>query len=144
MESDWTFWFCEVDGFPTSNFVDLGFGREAPVSGYSLLGHVRLQVTNPKENGLSSSEEYQTLCDIEDALARICADPNYLLVGRSTSRSRRVFYFYIQSETGFTDAARAVMADFPAMRTGSKSKKIPLGCSIGSFFILLPMKWIVS
>jgi Family of unknown function (DUF695)/Regulator of ribonuclease activity B len=117
MSDDWDFWVCQIDDKPVSIFVDLGIDPTVPISGYRKLGCVRLQMNEPRQDGLSSAEELSNLVEIEDLLcARICADRACVFVGRSTSQTRRVFYFYHNEAIDFTAAVSREMGGFPDYR----------------------------
>ena len=114
-EPNWTHFFrpdCEA---PTSIAVDLalaGEGGGVQLSRPFLLW-VRLRMITPRPDGLSSSEEFPILAEIEDALVeRLSAACNSVEAGRTTSRGERMFYFYAESEKGSTGAVLTAMSAF--------------------------------
>jgi hypothetical protein len=114
MSDDWDFWFTRLDEHAISIFVDLGIKSDVPIRGYAQLGFVRLQLQKPRPDGLSSSEEYPNLIQVEDALsASLCVDAKRLYVGRTTSLSGRVFYYYLQEPSDFASAVATAMSEFP-------------------------------
>lgn len=113
MSDDWDFYPCLVDSKPASIFLDLGVAQEAPDKRYPIMAYVRLYMRNPREDGLSSSAEFETLASIEDVLVRqLISEDAATFVGRNTSDGCRDFYFYCRSEVGWTSRVEEAMAAF--------------------------------
>lgn len=59
------------------------------------MAYLRVRMNHPREDGLSSQEEYDTLIDLEnDVTETVENDGNSLYIGRNTSSGNRDFYFY--------------------------------------------------
>ena len=113
MSDDWDFYLCLVDSNPASIFLDLGVAQEAPDKRYPIMAHVRLYMRYPREDGLSSSAEFETLTSIEDVLVRqLISEEAATFVGRNTSDGCRDFYFYCRSEVGWEARVEDAMAAF--------------------------------
>lgn len=113
MSDDWDFYPCLVDSKPASIFLDLGVAQEAPDKRYPVMAYVRLYMRDPREDGLSSSAEFETLTAIEDVLVRkLISEEAATFVGRNTSDGCRDFYFYSRSEIGWTARVEEAMAAF--------------------------------
>lgn len=114
MSDNWDFYFCQVEGHPASIFVDLGISRELPLADLTYLAWLRLNLRQPREDGLSSKDEYQRLCEIEDALpaALQAADSKIIFVGRNTSNCCRDFYFYAENGTQAESCLSMFMVPF--------------------------------
>jgi hypothetical protein len=94
MTDNWDFYALRVDGEPASIFVDLGIRSDAPLSSHPHMAYVRLHMSQPRPDGLSSQVEFDTLIEIEKAIeASLCGD-EVGYVGRNTSGGYRDFYFY--------------------------------------------------
>jgi regulator of RNase E activity RraB len=125
MSDEWDFYACQVDGNPASIFIDLGIRNRAPLPNMTELAWLRLYMRQPREDGLSSKEEFGRLNEIEEALntAAIGNDATLVYVGRNTSDGCRDFYFYgangVQAECQLSSA----MVPFPEyeFETGSRS-----------------------
>jgi regulator of RNase E activity RraB len=112
MTDNWDFYASRVDGGPASIFVDLGIVADAPLSSHPYMAYVRLHMNQPRPDGLSSNEEFDTLVEIENALeARLCEN-EVGYVGRNTSGGFRDFYFYVSTETGWQSRVDAALAEF--------------------------------
>lgn len=97
MTDNWEFYALKVDGEPASIFVDLGIESDAPMSSHRHMAYVRLYLNQPRPDGLSSKEEFDTLREIEMAIeANLCGD-DVGYVGRNTSGGCRDFYFYVST-----------------------------------------------
>ncbi|MGJ7901809.1 DUF695 domain-containing protein [Lysobacter sp. 1R34A] len=110
MSDDWDFYFCNIDDEPASIFVDLGLAKEAPIAGLTLAAALRVQMRQPREDGLSSQEEFRALMEIEDALQAALNDEGTLYIGRCTYAGVREFHFRLDDagdwERRTTDAMR--------------------------------------
>jgi uncharacterized protein (TIGR01619 family) len=94
-EAEWDFYFSNVDDKPGSFYLDLGLSQIAPVDSMPHFFYVSLKMNDPKENGLSSDREYDTLIQIEDFLIdSLKGKHDIIYVGRLTSNGTRDFYFY--------------------------------------------------
>lgn len=114
MSGDWDFFSLLVDDEPASIYVDLGLAREAPLPGRSHMAYVRVLMRQPRPDGLSSNEEFDTLIAIEDALvAQVVQHGPTTFAGRNTSSGNRDFYFYTADPDGFDGLVAAAMARHP-------------------------------
>lgn len=114
MSDDWDFYPLQVDSEPASIYVDLGLAQTAPVRTQPHMGYVRVFMRQPREDGLSSSEEFEALIRLEDALIDgVAANGVTTYSGRNTSSGNRDFYFYTSDPTSFTASVEAVMTDHP-------------------------------
>jgi len=82
MSDKWDFYPLLVDDQPASIFVDLGIAAEAPIATHAHMAYVSVEMRHPRDDGLSSQEEFEDLCRLEDAIIpKICAG-NAIYVGR--------------------------------------------------------------
>jgi uncharacterized protein (TIGR01619 family) len=115
MESDWDFYFCELNGHPASVLVDLAYGESGPVDGLSDCVTIRIPLRQPRSDGLPTREEFPRLNELEDALEGICAQHEGTLrhVGRVTTNGIREFYFYSSEGTNAASEFSQVFGAFP-------------------------------
>lgn len=126
MSDNWDFFPLRVDDQPASIFVDLGIRKQAPLKSHSTMAYLRVLMLKPREDGLSSQEEFDDLVSLEDKVtSKIVRDGTSLFVGRNTSSGNRDFYFYTSDPTGFEVIAREAMRDFPAYNyeTGAREDR---------------------
>jgi len=111
MSDHWDFYALRVDDQPASIFVDLGIHPWVPMKDLPYSAYVRIFMCQPKPDGLSSSDEFDALIAIEDALeSRLCSD-SVQYVGRNTSNGCRDFFFYVASQAAWaTEVADALSA----------------------------------
>ncbi len=115
MSDKWDFYFSNVNDALASIFVDLGIRGCIPDSQKPWLLWTWIRFLQPRDNGLSSEQEANTLFEIEDFLqATVANQTEGAFVGRITTSGRREFYFYAPSSHGFDVAMNAVPAKFPA------------------------------
>jgi hypothetical protein len=123
MSDEWDFYALRVDDLPATIFVDLGIRREAPIRSHPHMGYVRVSMARPRQDGLSSQDEYGDLIAIEDnAIRQIEKDAAAIFVGRNTSAGNRDFYFYLADPKRFEEAAASAMQRFSSYRytTGTR------------------------
>lgn len=113
-EEDWDFYFSNVDDIIGSFYVDLGLAKVAPLFDKPNLVWISVNMNNPREDGLSSNEEFDTLSAIEDRLQEfINSKHNSIYAGRLTTDGRRDFYFYMGDTTLYDKTISESMVAFP-------------------------------
>lgn len=113
-ETDWDFYFCNVNNALSSIMVDLGANRRAPVADKPWLLWVWVHLRSPRHDCLSSDEEAPKLYEIEDSLTDgLCSASGAELLGRITGNDRREFYFYSRSTDILRPAVVEVRRKFP-------------------------------
>jgi uncharacterized protein (TIGR01619 family) len=113
-EEDWDFYFSNVDDIIGSFYIDLGLVKVAPLDDKPNLVWVSVNMKNPREDGLSSNEEFDTLSDIEDRLREFILNKHKsTYVGRLTTDGRRDFYFYMGDTTLYDKTISESMVAFP-------------------------------
>lgn len=110
MTDNWDFFALLVEDKPASIFVDLGV--QAPVQGLTHLAYLRLYMAQPRADGLSSQEEFDSLGAVEDALeTQLCCE-RIGYVGRCTSDGCRDFYFYTSEPATWEQQVAAALVQF--------------------------------
>ena len=114
-EEEWDFYFSNVDDVIGSFYVDLGLIKIAPINDKPNLVWVSLKMNNPREDGLSSNDEFDKLREIEDRLNEfISSKHNSIYAGRLTSNNHRDFYFYFGDTTLYDNTISEAMVAFPS------------------------------
>jgi uncharacterized protein (TIGR01619 family) len=115
--SEWDFYFSNVDDVVGSFFVDLGLIHTAPVSDKPNFLRIAVTMNNPREDGLSSGEEFEILKRLEDKLTHfIIAKHNAVFAGRLTTNGRRDFYFYLSNTKQYDKTIATAMKAFPTYK----------------------------
>ncbi len=126
MSDNWDFYFAKANDVVTSLFVDLGIHGSAPDAGRPRLLWTWLYFREPRDDGLSSSEEAPILNDIEDASAKEVKEiAEAELVGRITTADCREFYFYGTRPDEFEEAVARALKNFPDYEFDTGTKKDP-------------------
>lgn len=113
MKENWKSYFCNVNGKLASIALNLGLGEDAPLREKPWLLWVWVYLRQPRPDGLSDRSEFDTICAIEDELAKkLSSGCQAVEAGRITTDGRREFYFYGTDEKGFKKAVRAAMGGF--------------------------------
>ena len=122
MTDDWDFYALRVDGEPASIFVDLGIEADAPIPALPHMAYVRLFMDQPRSDGLSSSEEFDTLVAIEKSMEETLCGESVGYVGRNTSGGCRDFYFYVSSPANWSERVAQVLSSYGEYKyeTGSR------------------------
>ncbi len=114
-EKEWDFYFSNVDDIIGSFYVDLGLSKVAPLIDKPNLVWISLKMNNPREDGLSSKDEFDKLSEIEDRLQEfISSKHNSTYAGRLTSNNHRDFYFYFGDTTLYDKTISEAMVVFPS------------------------------
>jgi Family of unknown function (DUF695) len=115
MSEDWDFYFCLLRDMRASIFVNLSIASVAPIPGQDHMAYVRVFMCNPRDDGLSSDEEFDALSSVQNSLEReISEDLTSTYVGRVTSSGYRDFYFYTSDPSMFPVPASEAMSAHPA------------------------------
>lgn len=126
MSEQWDFYFANVNEKLASLFVDLGIREMAPDADNPWLLWVWVYFNHPREDGFSTSQEADTLSQIEDSLTdAVGGAVNGFLTGRITTDGRREFYFYAPTFAGFDDAVVRCMERFPEYKWDSDTQRDP-------------------
>ena len=123
---DWDFYFSNVNDKLSSLFVDLSLHNVAPIKDKPNIMWISIKMNNPREDGLSSSEESNLLAEIEDHLVDgINLKFNSVYVGRLTSNGQRDLYFYLGDTTGYDKVVSNIMVAYSKYQFeyGSKADK---------------------
>lgn len=114
-EEEWDFYFSNVNDILGSFYVDLGLAKVAPFNGKPNLVWVSVNMNNPREDGLSSNEEFEALLVLEDRLQEsISGRHNSIYAGRLTTDGRRDFYFYMGDTTLYDKTISESMVAYPS------------------------------
>jgi len=114
LDGRWEFYFLLVDDQPASIFVDLSRIDQAPMAAFPAMGYVSIEMLRPREDGLSSSDEFDGLVLLENALVAALEDAGgAIYVGRNTSSGRRDFYFYLSDAVDWEPRVRTAMEAMP-------------------------------
>ena len=122
MTDQWDFYSLQVDDQPASIYVDLGLETQAPLPALPFMAYVRLRMNEPRADGLSSQEEFETLRRIESVLESELSGEEVRYVGRNTSSGCRDFYFYLAQPLLWHENVARVLSSFPdyEFQTGSR------------------------
>jgi regulator of RNase E activity RraB len=113
MSDDWDFYYCRVEDKPASIYLDLGAVEHAPMAALPIMAFIRLSMREPRSDGLSSQQEFGTLCAIEDHLAETLFSDDVHYVGRCTTNACRDFVFYIADAADWGERVAASLQAFP-------------------------------
>ncbi len=113
MTGDWDFYFLHVDDKPSSMYVNLGIRNSAPKPSLPFMAYARIHMNSPRDDGLSSQEEFDTLMAIEDQMKAQLVGEETEYVGRCTTNSCRDFFFYIAQTPEWERRVAKCMNSFP-------------------------------
>jgi hypothetical protein len=123
LSDNWDFYFCQVDGKLASIFVDLGIRPDVPLKNYCEMAYLRLYMQRPRDDGLSSSDEFEVLGEIEDNISGALQHADHsVFIGRNTTDGFRDFVFYTVDGGKCLSVVQSVLRQFPQYRyeTGSR------------------------
>jgi hypothetical protein len=109
MSDEWIFYPCQMGEHTASIFYDHGIRETIDQIVPSQLLKVRVTLKHPRPDGLSSSEEYQQLCALEDELQGVVKQHGGVYVGRVTVGGHRYLHIFTpDSEVDWTSRLRVV------------------------------------
>lgn len=103
------------------------------------MAHVRLYMTRPRPDGLSSQDEYPRLCQLEDELTVKLTSNDVGYVGRNTSDGCRDFYFYVADPERWDERVAAALSSFAEYKFDTGTREDPEWTTYRSF--LMPGAW---
>jgi regulator of RNase E activity RraB len=107
-EPRFEFYFSEHDGCPFSSFIDLEARKHAPLASHPVALRARLQMRDPRPDGLRSAAEAPALFEFEDSLvARLAEALDSIYVGRRVGDGRTELLLYVPPSTDAEPAAIA-------------------------------------
>lgn len=121
---DWEFYLREADGEPVSICLDLALAAKAPFESRPYVAYVRVFMRQPRPDGLSSSEEYDRLVELDDHItAALTRSARARYVGRSTSGGCRDFYFYVGDPASWAKRVAKAFDAFPEYQHKAGSRR---------------------
>src|SRR5258706_2613040 len=94
MSDEWLFYRCQRGEQGASIFFDHGIREKIDQIAPPQLLKVQVTFKHPRPDGLSSSEEYQQLCALEDELQGVVEHHGGLYVGRVTVGGHRYLHIF--------------------------------------------------
>jgi hypothetical protein len=109
MSDEWIFYPCQMGEQRASIFYDHGIRETVDQIAPSQLLKVRVTFKHPRPDGLSSNEEYQQLCALEDELQSVVGQNGDLYVGRITVGGHRYLHIFTSDfESDWSSRLRAI------------------------------------
>ncbi len=109
----WNSYFTTREGLPASVMLDMSLRQDPPRAKFPLMTSVRIHMRAPREDGLSSQEEFDTLSDIFDALDKALAQGQGVCAGRINGNGAQDYVFYVAGRAAFEANVRQAMQAFP-------------------------------
>ena len=114
MSEHWDFYFCMIDGEPSTVFLDLARREGAPDGRRPDCLRVRFDFLTQQENGFPTRDEATAVEPLEDAIvAGVCEALEAAFVGRTTGGGMRQLYFYANGHTGIERALEGLGERWP-------------------------------
>ena len=111
-EEDWDFYRCNVNDQVSSVYTDMELVNAAPIDYLPILHWLWIRLRFADDRGLSTDEEFDSLCSYEDELCRtLLKSDDVVFVGRITGAGRREFYFYTTEKFDFDHQVDEVLSN---------------------------------
>ncbi|KRA53243.1 hypothetical protein ASD77_00640 [Pseudoxanthomonas sp. Root65] len=109
-EGRWNFYALRVDDQPASIYLDLSLADEVQADEYPVMAWLRVEMREPREDGLSSQQEFDALVALEDRVVPLLtAAGRAVYAGRNTSSGCRDFYFYLAQGEAWDEQVEQAM-----------------------------------
>ncbi len=114
MKQNWEFWMVSGTDTVASFFSNLALASQAPDKRRPWRMKFTLRMRRPRNDGLSSSEEFDQLVQVEDSAAQAFEKAlDAIYVGRVTEGGNRIFFYYAPAASVFEAQAQRMMKAFP-------------------------------
>jgi len=124
MVETWDSYFCNVNDVLASIFLNLELRKIAPDRKKPNLLWVWIYMKSPREDGLSSKDEFDTLSAIEDQLTKVMTHRfDAVFCGRITTDGRREFYYYAPRSEQLEHAVDETLTEFKGYEFDCGSKQ---------------------
>ncbi len=107
----WNSYLVNVNNEIASIFLNLDLKKKAPYKAYPKLTWYWLKMDNPKENGLSSDEDFDSLLSHEDKLEEHLSGLPIIFAGRITTQGMRQFYYYTEKDFDFSNTIKKFLGE---------------------------------
>lgn len=125
-EGRWNFYALRVDDQPASIYLDLSLADEVSADDYPVMAWLRVEMREPRDDGLSSQQEFDALMALEDrVIPLLVPDGQGIYAGRNTSSGCRDFYFYLAQGDSWDAQVGWVMRAVPEYRYQSGHRPDP-------------------
>lgn len=114
MTEEWDFYLCRINDQPASIYLNMGLRSVAPMASKPHIVRARVPMLIPREDGLSSQQEFEDLGRLEDSIIGGLKGQQVIFAGRTTQAGVRDFYFYTDDPDKVICAIQAMAASFPA------------------------------
>lgn len=122
----WDFYMLRVDDLISSIYLNLSQAERGKINSQQTLFWFSLKMNNPREDGLSSQEEFDILLKFEESLNNYIANnSDGIYVGRLTTDGRRDFYVYVSNSDKLVSNISQLMQDFSEYQYALKSINDP-------------------
>lgn len=109
-EGRWNFYALRVDDQPASIYLDLSLADEVRTDDYPVMAWLRVEMRDPRDDGLSSQQEFDALIALEDRVVPLLAtEGRGVYAGRNTSSGCRDFYFYLTAGDAWDEQVEQAM-----------------------------------
>lgn len=99
MSDHWGSYLTRIENDLASVLLDLDVGSELEALSTPYLILVKITLKSPNADGLSSDEEFDELCVVDDVVEDVCQQHQPCFeVGRITSNGERIFFVYVDSQ----------------------------------------------
>lgn len=120
-EDSWDFYYCLIEDAPASVFFNLAYEKKRPK--LTTLYYVSLQLLEPDDHGMGSSDEAEALWPVEDAIGSAAKKLGLAYVGRMRNDGSWQLTFYGKAghEEALEDIVEEALDDSErGYRCGSK------------------------
>jgi hypothetical protein len=101
-EEYWDSYYCRIGGVPTSVSLNLALLDDSPDPQRPTLMRVQIGALAHRDNGMPSSEEFDTLAALEDQIIELITPRSCIHLGALTSPAGRQVAFYAPADSELT------------------------------------------
>ena len=122
---NWNHYLANINDHISSVYLDLSAKKSTIKEHYPTLCWLFIKLKVEKEDGLSHDDEFDILCEYDDAVEDLIVDSDVIYVGRITTNGMRQFYFYSQGPKPFEAYIEKVINSAPKYQNQLGQKDDP-------------------
>lgn len=113
LPEDWDFYMCQVEGKIASIYLNLALKKHLPLAQFKYVMYLQFHMIQPREDGLSSDEDFEQLMMLEDLLIEELREKmQAVYAGRVTTDGNRDYFFYLASLDQLGTHVRQIMHSY--------------------------------
>ena len=123
VKQDWASYLCLIEDKQASIRLNLALYNVAPIENYKHRTWFSVLLLNPDESGLTTSEEFPVICQIEDDILDALAKKGVIFTGAVKTNGMFDMYLYSKNVDDYESIIQSVMKTHPDYKYATDFKE---------------------